>query len=478
MTVTIESLGAALEHSWTQETSADPSRWSKKNPAWGQCAITAVIVQDYLGGEIVRAHVPEAGMTHYWNILPDSTIADLAKSQFPEDIDFVDPEVRDRQYVLSFAPTVLRYETLKKSVQAYLEGAPNLEPQEPKTNDSGTPAVLLKNARTGRYYTRAGVCVPSSLSHIVEHVCGHSASHLFRTMLTPGGERGRSLEDEASYYPGESHTEDEQRDAVDQQLAHLRELIEGLELAEQKCPKCLAEAEATEAEEVLREHVSKIPACWQPVVIAPIEGTPGQRNVARRTQVRILEQAALEFDNLFLPEADPFSRAMMLSMLAQAAGVQSSVTDFAPEGKAYHLFVDAMNWILSRRLLSIDNPKTIFSINNGLNQANARAFGTWRARQQFIRTRFGLAESAVQVVLAILYSDGTAQSVRMMFEMVERVAHVTERDAPLDALLRASEEVRVCLESGEDMQDALSPYVHNEPTYHVSEWQQDELFER
>lgn len=479
MTVTIESLGMALEQSWTQETSSDPSRWSKKNPAWGQCAITSVIVQNYLGGQIIRAHVPEIGMTHYWNILPDSTIADLTRSQFPDDIDFVDPEVRDRQYVLSFAPTVVRYETLVKSVESALAGSP-VEYQETPKQEPLTPAVLLKNARTGRYYTRAGVCVPSSFSHIVEHICDHSASHLFRTMLTPGGERGRSIEDIPTHQPAESQNEEEQRAEVEKQVSHLREMIADLNLPLQLCPKCLAANEAAESEEMLQAHIDAIPTEWQPVNLAKIDGTPGQRNVARRVQVRILEQAALEFDNLFIAESDPFSRALVLSMLAQSAGVQSSVSDFAPGGKSYVLFKDAMNWILAQRLLSIDSPKTIFSINSGLNQANGRAFGSWRARQQFIRTRFGLAESAIQVTLAILHSEGTAQSVRLFYEMLERVAHLTDRDSPLEALLRASEEVRQCLESGDDLREALIPYVIGEPsmTHHVSEWEQDELFAR
>lgn len=479
MTVTIESLGVALEQSWTQDTSSDPKKWSLKNPAWGQCAITAVIVQDYLGGQIARAHVPEVGMTHYWNILPDSTIADLTRSQFADDIDFVDPEVRDRQYVLSFAPTVKRYDVLRDAVASHLAGAP-IKRQKASLKEAVSPAALLKNARTGRYYTRSGVCVPSSFSYPVEHICNHSASHLFRTMLTPGGERGRMVEEYPAYQPGESHTEDEQRSQVEKQIEHLQLVIANLNLDQNLCPKCIAADEASASEATIQSHVDKIPADWQPISIAQIEGTPGQRSVARRVQARILEQADLDFDSLFVPEADPFSRALMLSMLAQSAGVKASVQAFMPGGKSYIVFKDAMDWILAQRLLSINNPKTIFSINNGLNQANSRAFGSWRARQQFIRTRFGLAESAVQLVIAILHSNDSPQSVRVLYEVLERVAHVTERDAPLESLLRASEEVHRCLEAEEDLRDALIPYVIDEPltTHYASEWEQDELFER
>lgn len=45
-------LEQALQASWCKETSSNPL-WNLRNPAKGQCAVTALVVQDYPEGEIV-----------------------------------------------------------------------------------------------------------------------------------------------------------------------------------------------------------------------------------------------------------------------------------------------------------------------------------------------------------------------------------------------------------------------------------------
>lgn len=99
-----------LEAAWCRETSADPTHWDPWNPAWGQCAVTALVVQDRFGGDLLRATV--AGTSHYWNRLPDGTEVDLTRHQF--DVLETDPigVVREREYVLSFPDTKRRYEML------------------------------------------------------------------------------------------------------------------------------------------------------------------------------------------------------------------------------------------------------------------------------------------------------------------------------------------------------------------------------
>ena len=60
--------------------------WSSSNAAWGQCAVTACIVQDLLGGDIIwsLAKSPDQREhSHYFNVLPDGSIVDLTKEQFP-----------------------------------------------------------------------------------------------------------------------------------------------------------------------------------------------------------------------------------------------------------------------------------------------------------------------------------------------------------------------------------------------------------
>lgn len=122
----IAELESALAAAWSPETSSDPSGWSPANPAWGQCAVTALVVQDYLGGELRRGLV--GTVSHYWNVLPSGQEVDLTIDQFgrpkPTVRDVVD---RTRSYVLSFPDTQVRYEILSVRVRSMLaEGAVRL----------------------------------------------------------------------------------------------------------------------------------------------------------------------------------------------------------------------------------------------------------------------------------------------------------------------------------------------------------------
>src|SRR6266566_2911292 len=52
MTLAVE-LRKRIRACWRADTSSDPTGWSVSNPAWGQCAVTACVVHDVLGGRIV-----------------------------------------------------------------------------------------------------------------------------------------------------------------------------------------------------------------------------------------------------------------------------------------------------------------------------------------------------------------------------------------------------------------------------------------
>jgi hypothetical protein len=98
---------------WSAETSADPDAWTPENPSWGQCAVTALVIQDLLGGELRRSTVK--GVSHYWNRLPDGSDLDLTLKQFGWGAVIDAPAVtRERDYVLSFPETVRRYELLRE----------------------------------------------------------------------------------------------------------------------------------------------------------------------------------------------------------------------------------------------------------------------------------------------------------------------------------------------------------------------------
>jgi hypothetical protein len=108
----------AIAESWRRETSDDPRRWSFDNPALGQCAVTALIVQDFFGGDLLCANI---NLTrHYWNRLPNRCELDLTKGQFKEVAISGAPIESTRQYVLSFSTTRRNYKRLRKIVLAAL----------------------------------------------------------------------------------------------------------------------------------------------------------------------------------------------------------------------------------------------------------------------------------------------------------------------------------------------------------------------
>ena len=124
----ISVLKKAIQTSWNKETSSDPEKWSCDNPAWGQCAVTALIVNDYLGGDIVWAEAKITdgrGISHYFNYANRKEI-DLTRIQFPErtiipaGVDKRKEFASTRKYVLSFPATQQRYRILKQKVEENL----------------------------------------------------------------------------------------------------------------------------------------------------------------------------------------------------------------------------------------------------------------------------------------------------------------------------------------------------------------------
>ena len=80
----IEQIMKALYKSWSSDSS---SKWSQDNPAKGQCGVTALIVNDLLGGEIRKTKLPEGW--HFYNFINGKRY-DLTVSQFKEDILYMD----------------------------------------------------------------------------------------------------------------------------------------------------------------------------------------------------------------------------------------------------------------------------------------------------------------------------------------------------------------------------------------------------
>src|SRR5882757_7942847 len=80
-----ESLIIVLRQSWSAETAFNASDWSPENPARGQCVISALVVQDYLGGDLQRFEVQgdDFAETHYTNLL-NGVVIDTTASQYDD----------------------------------------------------------------------------------------------------------------------------------------------------------------------------------------------------------------------------------------------------------------------------------------------------------------------------------------------------------------------------------------------------------
>lgn len=87
-----------LQTAWSIETS---SQWRSDNPARGQCAVTALVVQDLIGGDILKTEVN--GTWHFYNFIHGRRW-DLTISQFEKPIGYEDIRV-DRSEALADTST-------------------------------------------------------------------------------------------------------------------------------------------------------------------------------------------------------------------------------------------------------------------------------------------------------------------------------------------------------------------------------------
>ncbi len=119
-----------LRWCWSRETASPgcQAAWTPDAPSFGQCAVTALLVQDLLGGELIRTEVPGFG-SHYCNRLDSGLPVDLTFDQFPAGTLFPAGEPVGRDRVLKSeravqARTAERYERLKAAFEAHCRDWP------------------------------------------------------------------------------------------------------------------------------------------------------------------------------------------------------------------------------------------------------------------------------------------------------------------------------------------------------------------
>ena len=99
---TLHTIEVAVRQSWGLDTCdpIDVPNWSPDRPSRGQCAVTALVVRDLVGGELLEAEVHfldgrRQGF-HYWNRLPGGIDVDLTAEQFSPDEAIQEPKVVER----------------------------------------------------------------------------------------------------------------------------------------------------------------------------------------------------------------------------------------------------------------------------------------------------------------------------------------------------------------------------------------------
>jgi len=95
----------ALRKSWSLQTAR---QWRADNPALGQCNVTALVVHNLFGGEILKTRV--AGGAHFYNRLEGRRF-DFTSSQFDVPVDYADDNASSEEARTGAAES--EYETLK-----------------------------------------------------------------------------------------------------------------------------------------------------------------------------------------------------------------------------------------------------------------------------------------------------------------------------------------------------------------------------
>lgn len=134
MQPSLHDIATALEAVWNRDTAYDASDWSEENKARGHCIVSCLVVQDYLGGDLLGYAIDEKDLheTHYVNKLDNGVIVDTTASQYTHPVNMrVKPvhlkgfnSIREKR--LADISTRKRYEMLKARVDNLLAGAQEL----------------------------------------------------------------------------------------------------------------------------------------------------------------------------------------------------------------------------------------------------------------------------------------------------------------------------------------------------------------
>ena len=116
MYVIVDEVCEIVSMSFSKDTCYPSLRekWTLENKTLGQGAVAALVLNDFLGGKIMRCE-SESG-SHYYNLINDK-IVDLTVSQFKTLPNYETGIERTREYLLSNEDTKKRYKLLLERVK-------------------------------------------------------------------------------------------------------------------------------------------------------------------------------------------------------------------------------------------------------------------------------------------------------------------------------------------------------------------------
>jgi hypothetical protein len=128
---TLDEVAAALRACWAADTCSpddlERAGWHPDNPAWGHCDVTALVVNDFFGGDLVVGAVylgDEQHGYHTWNRLAGGVDVDLTREQFRAGQVVRELRVVARPPGRVASPRYAAYEVLRERVAARLGPSP------------------------------------------------------------------------------------------------------------------------------------------------------------------------------------------------------------------------------------------------------------------------------------------------------------------------------------------------------------------
>lgn len=125
----LTDIDRAVRSSWSAMTCTPEyrDRWTRENPARDQCGVTAMLLNDLLGGELIRGEVLVDGERvdyHWWNRLGLGIEIDLTREQFGPQEKITEGIVVPRPPESEWRRLRTEYELLRAAVLAKLSGPP------------------------------------------------------------------------------------------------------------------------------------------------------------------------------------------------------------------------------------------------------------------------------------------------------------------------------------------------------------------